>query len=55
MANNKKLRKRLNNYVKNVEQALEKSDSLDSAYFRGYDQALHNVTWALKRMLEDTK
>lgn len=55
MAQNKQLRKRLTRYVEAVNKGLEQSDSEDSSFHQGFDQALLNVVWSLSRMLEDTK
>lgn len=48
------LEQRLRTYLGNLEQVPDLSDPEDSQFFKGYDQAVENISWALRRILENT-
>lgn len=48
------LRERLEDYNQSLKKKLEQGDPLDSQFFQGFDQAIHNVVWVLDKILEET-
>lgn len=49
------LRERLEDYNQSLKKKLEQGDPLDSQFFQGFDQAIHNVVWVLDNILEETE
>lgn len=47
------LRERLEDYNQSLKKKLEQGDPLDSQFFQGFDQAIHNVVWVLDNILEE--